>query len=100
MEQNKKSNFRLQIWSNSKIARVVYNEGVNFYIVELDKRISIVTDKNDEAIRTINDLKIDITNLLNPLNENRDKIEEIQLKIDGTVKFVKDLLECNLRKMI
>lgn len=70
------------------LIQVLYKEG-NFYIGELDKRISHITNKNNEKeIRDISDLKIDITNLIKALNEHKGKIEKIRLKVDERVSFV------------
>lgn len=72
------------------LMQTVYKEGQNFFIGELDKLISRISDKNDEAIRDISEVKVDITNLVNALNANEDKIEKIRLIVDERVKFVKD----------
>ena len=72
------------------LIQVVYREG-NFYIGELDKRLSLISSKNDDKeIRDITDIKIDITNLVKALIDNKDKIEKIRLKVDGRIAFVKD----------
>jgi len=73
------------------LMQVLYKEGSNFYNGELDKRISLNSTKNnDEEIRTISDVKIDITNLIKALSDHKDKIEEIRLKVDDRITFVKD----------
>ena len=73
------------------LMQVLYKEGNNFYIGELDKRISLNSTKNnDEEIRTISDVKIDITNLIKALTDHKDKIEKIRLKVDERITFVKD----------
>lgn len=72
------------------LMQTVYKERQNFFIGELDKLISRISDKNDEAIRDISEVKVDITNLVNALNTNKDKIEKIRLIVDERVKFVKD----------
>ncbi len=70
------------------LMQVVYREG-NFYIGELDKRISLNSSKNDDKeIRDISDVKIDLTNLTKVLNEHKGKIEKIRLKVDDRVAFV------------
>lgn len=70
------------------LIQIVYKEG-NFYIGELDKRISHITNKNNEKeIRDISDLKIDITNLTKALNEHKGKIEKIRLKVDERITFM------------
>lgn len=71
------------------LMQVIYKEG-NFYIGELDKRISLQTDKNEEAIRDITDFRIDITNLVKTLIDHKTKIEKIRLKVDDRVTFIKD----------
>jgi len=73
------------------LMQVIYKEGNNFYIGELDKRISLNSTKNnEEEIRTISDLKIDVSNLIKALSEHKDKIEKIRLKVDDRITFVKD----------
>ena len=69
------------------LMQVIYKEA-NFYIGELDKRISIISDKNDESIRSITDLKIDITNLVKALSNHKDKIEKVRLKVDDRITFM------------
>lgn len=72
------------------LMQVVYREG-NFYIGELDKRISLNSSKNDDKeIRDISDVKIDITNLMKSAADHKDKIEKIRLKVDERVSFIKD----------
>lgn len=73
------------------LMQVLYKEGNNFYIGELDKRISLNSTKNnDKEIRTISDVKIDITNLIKTLSGHKDKIEKIRLKADERITFVVD----------
>jgi len=71
------------------LMQVVYKEG-NFYIGELDKRLSLISNKNnDKEIRDIADVKIDITDLVKALIDNKDRIEKISLKVDERIIFVK-----------
>jgi len=70
------------------LIHVTYKD--NFFIGELDKFISIKAEKNDEAIRDISDVKIDITNLINKLEVCKEKIEKIQYIVDDRASFVKD----------
>lgn len=79
------------------LMQVVYKEGQNFHIGELDKLIAKVSEKTDEAIRDIAEIKIDITNLVNALNANKDKIERIRLIVDDRVKFVKDEKDIDIK---
>jgi CRISPR-associated protein Csh2 len=70
------------------LMQVIYKENQNFFIGELDKYISIQSDLQDEALRDISDLKIDITKLVNVLKNHQDKIESIKYKVDERVNFV------------
>jgi CRISPR-associated protein Csh2 len=72
------------------LMQVIYKENQNFFIGELDKYISIQSDLQDEALRDISDLKIDITKLVNVLKNHKDKIESIKYKVDERVNFVLD----------
>lgn len=72
------------------LMQVIYKEG-NFYIGELDKRVCLNSSKNDDKeIRDISDVKINITNLMKALTDNKSKIEKIRLRVDERVSFIKD----------
>lgn len=80
------------------LMQVIYKEGSNFYIGELDKRISLNSTKNnDEEIRTISDVKVDITNLVKALTDHKDKIEKIRLKVDERITFVKGKQDISIK---
>jgi CRISPR-associated protein Csh2 len=79
------------------LMQVVYREGQNFHVGELDKLISMITDKNHEAIRDIAEVKVDISNLANVLNANRDKIQKIRLVADSRIKFAKDGQDADIK---
>lgn len=70
------------------LIHIIYKN--SFFIGELDKLITIKTEKNDEAIRDISDVKIDITNLINKIEVYKEKIEKIQYIVDDRASFVKD----------
>lgn len=72
------------------LMHVIYKEGSNFYIGELDKRIALNSTKTGEEIRNISDIKIDIANLIKALSDHKDKIEKIKLKVDNRITFAKD----------
>lgn len=72
------------------LLQLIYKEGSNFFIGELDKLISLQTEKKDEEIRDISEIKIDITNIVNTINKYKDKIEKIRFKVDDRVKCVKN----------
>ncbi|MEM4306281.1 MAG: type I-B CRISPR-associated protein Cas7/Csh2 [Candidatus Caldarchaeum sp.] len=62
------------------LLRVDYKEG-NYHIGDLDKKVKIMTDKSDEQLRNITDLKLDITELLKTLGSNKHKIDSIRLEV-------------------
>ena len=72
------------------LIHVIYKENQNFHIGELDKLVSIKTEKADEVIRDISDVKIDITEFVNTLKKHKDKIEKIRFKSDERAKYIKD----------
>jgi len=57
----------------------------NFYLGELDKRVKFVSEKKDEELRNITDGVIDITNLVDALNEKSELISRIRYKVDELV---------------
>ncbi|WP_456441522.1 type I-B CRISPR-associated protein Cas7/Csh2 [Caldithrix abyssi] len=71
------------------LLRIIYKEG-NFYLGELDKRISLQTEKLEEEIRDIAHIKLDLTQLISSLNNHKDKIEKIQLKADERLMFTQN----------
>jgi len=82
------------------LMQVIYKDS-NFHIGELDKRISLISSKNnDKEIRDISDVKIDITNLVKALHKNKDKIEKICLKTDDRVVFQKDGNDVEIKSIL
>ena len=72
------------------LIQVIYKEE-NFYIGELDRRISLICDKNSEKeIRDIADVKIDITNLIETLTYNKEKIEKIRFVSNERIIFIQN----------
>lgn len=71
------------------LMQVIHKAG-NYYIGELDKYVRLKSDKSDESIRDISDFKLDVTELINVLDRNKEKIERIRLKIDDRVQFGND----------
>lgn len=63
------------------LLQVVWEED-NFHLGELDKRIRFNTKKNDEEIRDISEGNIEIEDLVDSLNQYKEKIKEINFKVD------------------
>lgn len=70
------------------LLQVIYKENQNFHVGELDKLVTIKTDKPDEALRDITDVKIEIMGLVDTLKKHANKIEKIRLKWDDRVNLV------------
>lgn len=68
------------------LLKVSYKED-NYHIGDLDKMIKLKSEKRDEEIRDISDVTLDVSELINVLNTNKDKIESIDLKKDGRVNI-------------
>jgi CRISPR-associated protein Csh2 len=64
-----------------------YNEP--FYIGNLRQRVKLDTgDKNELQVRSVEDYKLDITELVEALKADKDKIENIELKTDSRLRMV------------
>ncbi|HEC56529.1 MAG TPA: type I-B CRISPR-associated protein Cas7/Csh2 [Candidatus Syntrophoarchaeum butanivorans] len=71
------------------LLKVNYSEE-NYHIGDLDRMIKLVSEIPDENIRDIEDVRLDITTLINKLKDKRDLIKDVELLVDDRVKFVKD----------
>ena len=73
------------------LLQIEYNED-NFFIGDLNNKISITHNYDDDKkLRKINELEIDLSNLIDSLVENKDKIKQINYKIDDEVRFKGDI---------
>jgi CRISPR-associated protein Csh2 len=72
------------------LIQLFYKEGQNFHVGELDKLISLVSDKADEAIRDIEDVKIDVSNFVKTILADKDYIEKLRVISDNRARFMKD----------
>ena len=70
------------------LLKVNYKEQ-NYHIGDLDKLITIkdIEQMSQEKIRDISGFELDAGKLINTLNNNKDKIDSIDLKIDNRVKI-------------
>jgi CRISPR-associated protein Csh2 len=69
------------------LMRVVYKEE-NFHIGDLDKMIKLEAETDEEKIRDISEVKIDISELIGALNDYKDKIGSIEFKVDDRAAFI------------
>jgi len=68
------------------LLKINYKEE-NYHIGDLDKLIKLETERRDEEIRDISDIKLDASELVQALNENEDKIESVDIKIGNRVNI-------------
>ena len=68
------------------LLKVNYNEP-NFFIGELKNYINLKTDKRKEEIRDVEDYHLDITDLINVLDSNKDKIKNIEYLINPRIEL-------------
>jgi len=81
------------------LLNIVYKQGESFYIGELDRRIKWSTDKREEEIRDIVDGVLDISELLNEVMKNKEKIEKVRIIVDERISVEPDIVD-NLMKIL
>ncbi|KAF5083054.1 CRISPR-associated protein Cas7 [anaerobic digester metagenome] len=69
------------------LLRVIYNEK-NYHIGDLTAMIRLDSSLEDEEIRDVNDYKLDLTDLLNILIHNKEKIQMIEYAVDNRTVFL------------
>ncbi|HDP76852.1 MAG TPA: type I-B CRISPR-associated protein Cas7/Csh2 [Mesotoga infera] len=79
---------------------VVYNEGGNFHIGELDKAIELKSDLPDEKIRGIEDFALEVSKLKELLDTYKDKIKEVRYMIDSRLKLTLDAGEFMIEDLL
>lgn len=80
------------------LLQIVYKEN-NFHLGELDRFVKLISDKRDEEIRDISEVKLDITQLANRLEGIRAKIEKIRFKKDERLVILRDGETINVDKL-
>jgi CRISPR-associated protein Csh2 len=81
------------------LLQVVYKEK-NYHIGELDHRIKLITDKEGEEIRRIEEVKLDVTELAEVLEENKEKIEKICYAKDKYFELLKDRISVEVDELV
>jgi CRISPR-associated protein Csh2 len=59
-----------------------------FYIGDLNKSLKLISDKQDEEIRGIDDFQLDITEFKRLMDKYQNKIESIEYKFDDRINFI------------
>jgi len=80
------------------LLKVNYKEE-NYHLGDLDKLVKIKNIENiqEEKIRDIGDIKLDASELVEILNVNKDKIDSIDLKVDGRIRINLDELDTSIK---
>ncbi|AZO96392.1 type I-B CRISPR-associated protein Cas7/Csh2 [Halocella sp. SP3-1] len=60
----------------------------NFFIGEIKNYIKLISDKRDEQLRDPEDFQLDLTDLLQVLNDNKNKIESVEYLINPRLQLV------------
>lgn len=81
------------------LLRVIYNEK-NYHIGDLTAMIRLDSSLEDEEIRDVNDYKLDLTDLLNILIHNKEKIQMIEYAVDNRTVFLADGKEGSFEDII
>ena len=75
------------------LIQIAYKENTLTQIGELDKLISIKTNMEDEKIRDIEEVELDLSKLKEKVQKYKDKIEHVTFIIDDRVKLSTPLKE-------
>jgi len=82
------------------LLQVIYRED-NYHLGELDRFVKLISDKRDEEIRDISEVRLDVTQLASNLEKVKDKIDRVRyqkddrlvLEINGNVINVESLCQ-------
>lgn len=84
------------------LLRVIYKED-NFHIGDLDKKMKLTLDEDieEKSLRSISETKLDISELVKTINSNKDKIENIQFKINDLelIPRLEDSIKVNVEEL-
>ncbi len=84
----------------------VVSKEKNYYFGELDHRIKLIKKKKegreieDEEIRNISEVRLDITSLAETLEENKNKIRKIRYAKDKYLELIKDGNPIEIDKLV
>lgn len=62
----------------------------HFFIGDLDHKVAIISDKRGEQLRSFADFQLDCTALLGSIADSRDAIQNIEYKLDGDLKCIRN----------
>ncbi len=79
---------------------VVYRDGLNFHVGELDKALKLVSEKPENEIREVNDYVIEVGQLALLLDQVSDKIERIRYRYDPRLKLTMNSTEVSPAELL
>lgn len=78
------------------LLRVVYKQGMNYHIGELDFYLRLQTNVEEKSIRDISQIGVEVGELLGKLSENGIKIDRVEFKQDSRLNLIKNNSPVNL----
>ena len=81
------------------LIKVNYNSN-GFYIGDINKSIKLLSEKNDEELRGVEDFKVDFTELARLLEKYSEKIENIEYKVDDRLQIAKNGDKFDIEKLL
>jgi len=81
---------RSKVGQNPRLLIKINYSKENYHIGDIDRMIRLISDIPDETIRDIGDVQLDITSLINKLQEKVEFIKDVELLVDDRVRFVFD----------
>lgn len=74
-------------FGQNPLLMLVINYNDSYYTGNLRQRIRLQSEKNDLAIRSVSDFKLDLTALWSELKNNSEKIDSVEIKFDSRLEF-------------
>ena len=77
------------------LLRIVYKEGLDFYIGELDKLVKWVPDDGlrEEQVRDITEGTLEVGDLLNAIEKHQDKIDRVEIAVHERLETEPSIIE-------
>ncbi|MCG7847797.1 MAG: type I-B CRISPR-associated protein Cas7/Csh2 [ANME-2 cluster archaeon] len=77
------------------LMKVNYTEE-NYHVGDLNSMLKLSADVPEDEIRDISQFKIDVTELINTLSGNKDKIQSVEYKVDGRLNLLCNGNKCTM----
>ncbi len=77
------------------LLKINYKE-TNYHVGDLNSMLKLSADVQEDEIRDISQFKIDVSELINVLSENKGKIQNVEYKVDGRLNLLYKGNKCTL----